>query len=147
MFKPGNILYINNFEFENITRNKYLIVLCHLGGTAIIASFTTSQQYVNETDVKDGIIKTANKHCYCFLKDSPVGTNGFSFPKTTFVLLFQNIRKLPIDKLLENYKIEIVCSLNKARFIDILYCIYTSEHSSKMVKQEIDKLLNELTSE
>jgi hypothetical protein len=147
MFEPGNILYIHDYQFANRPRNKYLVVLCNLDNIAIVSSFTTSQQYVNEADIRDGIIKTANKHCYCFQKDIPVGTNDFKFSKTTFILPFQNVRTLPINKLLQNYRIEKICSLNKERFIDILYCIYTSEYSTNKIKREIDKLLNKLHSE
>ena len=99
MFDPGNILYIPDYEFPNRIRDKYLVVLCNINGVAIVSSFTTSQQYVNDTDVRDGIIKTQNKHCFCFLKSRPIGTNGFSFRKTTFILPFRNVSTLSINKL------------------------------------------------
>lgn len=145
MFEPGSLLYVHDFEFGNITRSKYLVVLCVVNGVSIVCSFTTSKQYVNESDVKDGIIKTPNKHCYCFLRNVPAGTNNFSFPKTTFIFTIQNARILPIKKLQDQYRIDYVCTINPDRFIDILYCFYTSEHTPQNIKRELDKLLKDLT--
>lgn len=150
MFVAGNILHIKDFEFSNIAKSKYLIVLCNDGENAIVASFTTSKTYVNDEDIKPGIIKTDKKLCFHFPAGEVVGVdNDFAFPKNTFVFPFQNIRNFRIEQLTHKYgdRISRVGKLKVRWFYDLLYCIYCSEYIKKKQKVLLEALLNKIAAE
>ncbi|MGQ8335664.1 hypothetical protein ACUNWD_03880 [Sunxiuqinia sp. A32] len=149
MFSAGNLLLIRNFELNSgITKDKFLIVIAEINeSTKIVASFTTSQAYINQSDIKPGCIKTETKHCYHFPKGKVISDCGFSFRKDTFVFLFHNVIDFDIQILQAKYphnEIEVMCKLSDDEYCDLLYCVYNGPFVSKKVKRTIEPIIESL---
>ena len=93
-FEKGSILYFSPFVFDNgdNPKNKYFLVLQSTEQNVILASLPTSQDHVPASlERKHGCINRSdiNFNCYLFEKGRVVCTNGFSFPKETYVYGFR----------------------------------------------------------
>ncbi len=155
MFLSGNLLLIRNFELRSgETKDKFLIVLADINSSSkIVASFTTSQAYINPKDIKPGCIKTATKHCYHFPKGRIIGENGFCFKKDTYVFLFDNVKEFDIQRLQTKYpydQIDVMCRLSDEEYCNLLYCayqgIFVTQKIKKIIEPVIEKLVKKIES-
>lgn len=93
-FTVGAILYFSPFYFSNgdSPKNKYFLVLHCDNQNVILASLPTSQDHVpNTIEKKHGCIDNGeiNFNCYYFESGRVVCSNGYSFPKATYVYGFR----------------------------------------------------------
>jgi len=154
MFSSASLLYIFDYDFEDGSpyRNKYLVVLYNVNGTSIIASLTTSQDYVPNGDKKEGCIKIDEKciHCFHLPKDKEIGENGFSFAKDTFIYIHQNIRQKEVQHLLDKYqitnKIQHVDNLNSNIYCELLECIVQGRFVPRKIKSLLQAKITDLIS-
>lgn len=91
MYLSGSIIYFTQFYFNNgksAPKNKYFIVLCHENEDLIVASLPSSQDYIPAYAQKDHgciDIPEGGFNCYHFSTTKTVTTNGWSFPKPTYI--------------------------------------------------------------
>ena len=95
MFKEGNILYFDQFFFDNgnTPKPKYFLVLKEVGGQLVLASLPTSHDHIPSNKEKvHGCIddSTINFNCYYFQAGKVVAYNEideteFFFPRDTYV--------------------------------------------------------------
>ncbi len=93
-FVEGSLLYFEPFIFLNgaTPKNKYFIVLKHTDDTIVVASLPTSKDSIPSKLTKQhGCIDQSdiNFNCYYYSPTVSVCTNGFAFPKETYVYGFR----------------------------------------------------------
>lgn len=144
-FDDGSVLYFNPFIFgENNAKPKYFIVLKHTSDTVIIASLPTSKDSVPENiDKQHGCIESTgiDFNCYFFSPDIDICTNGFSFPKETYIYGFRlqewDFRTFLFQEINEQTTIQQVGILKENEYLKIIQCLKQS-HS---VKRKFKKVL------
>lgn len=93
-FPVGTIIYFTPFYFPNgksAPKNKYFIVLQHDGDEWLVASLPTSVDRVPEGIAHEhGCVHLpkAMFSAYIYEPDKPVTTDGWGFPRTTYVYIF-----------------------------------------------------------
>lgn len=129
MFDTGNILYCQNFIFNNgnTPKSKYFIVLKREADGIIIGSLPTRTNKIPSfVDVPHGCVnKNENLfNCYLFQAEKPICENGFYFDLPTFV--YGDDAEIYEAKTVEsNYT------------LDINYKV-----EGKMLKEEFEKLID-----
>lgn len=133
ILKPGNILRIPNYEFENggENRDKYLIVIdVSEEKSLLLRVLTTSQIKVPEDKIIHGCRNEPENglHYFMFEKERCIGSHqaiDFHFPKHTFILFRNNIKDVAIDSFIQKYKdlAECVCTLEATEFSRLKKCI------------------------
>jgi hypothetical protein len=133
VLKPGNILRIPNYEFENggESRDKYLIVIdISEESSLFLRVLTTSQIKVPEDKAIHGCRNEPENglHYFMFEKKRCIGTykeQDFHFPKHTFILFRNNIKNLDLVPFINKYKdvTECVCHLQTDEFTRLKKCI------------------------
>ena len=131
--KPGNILWIPNYEFENggESRDKYLIVIDVAEEVSLLLRvLTTSQVKVPEDKIIHGCRNEPENglHYFVFEKDRCIGSYksvDFSFPKYTFVLFRNNIKDISKQTFIQKYSdiAHCVCTLAPSEFTRLKKCI------------------------
>lgn len=95
-WKPGQILRIRNYKFEDdgSTRDKYAIVLCTNEKEAfLIHSLTTSQNNLAVPGMQHGCSVYKTVPYYFFPKEKVIGDQQFFFSSDTFIFFRNNVRK------------------------------------------------------
>lgn len=110
MFTEGSLLYFDPFYFKsgNTAKPKYFLVLKVTGDQTILATLPSSQDYVpSSQSIAHGCVELAeaNFNCYIFIAGQPVTTQGWSFPKNTFLYGHQ-IDEYLIATLTDIYPVE-----------------------------------------
>jgi len=133
ILKPGNILRIPNYEFENggESRDKYLIVIDVSNERSLLLRvLTTSQLKVPEDKAIHGCRNEPENglHYFMFEKKRCIGVyqeQDFHFPKHTFILFRNNIKDLDLEPFITKYKsiAECVCHLEGGEFNRLKKCI------------------------
>lgn len=147
MFVEGTILFFDPFYFKNgnASKAKYFIVLKIIEDKIILASLPSSQDfvpnYVDKTTAECIEIPEANFNCYLFAAGKVIASNGWAFPKNTFVY-GQQIDVYETETLEEIYPIEgvdyeIKGEITKAVFDAMMLCF----KNSASVKRKFKKLL------
>lgn len=131
--RPGNILRIPNYEFENggEPRDKYLIVIdVSEQKSLLLRVLTTSQIKVPEDKIIHGCRNEPEHglHYFMFEKKRCIGTHGtldFHFPKHTFILFRNNIKDVELEIFIQKYDAlaESVCTLESSEFNRLKKCI------------------------
>ncbi len=135
-FKDGNILYFTPFFFTDAKSDpkpKYFLILKHIGDRVILSSLPTSKDAVpNSITKQHGCLddKKINFNCYYFSPDVEVCTNGFKFPKETYVYGFR-LQEFDVDTLLfqqANNKttINLIGTLTEGEYFAICQCLKNS---------------------
>ena len=153
MFENGQIIHIENYEFDNgdiKNTGKFLIVILNQEGKTIIASLTSSQNYVPDNLKKTGCVndKTKQISCYFFPKSINITANNFFFPKDTFIYFHHNVFKKEINHLLKKYQNKITekGKLIDKQYQDLIYCIYKSQFTKRGIRRILEKHLEEIMS-
>lgn len=146
MFLPGQIIYFQNFYFNNgnAAKPKYFIVLSNRDNKIIIGALPTrSNNAPSFVTVPHGCINMDDRcyNCYVIEKDKVVGQNGFSFYMPTFIYGDQ-IEDYEVENFNEKYPIqgidyEIIDTLTDVEFTSLKKCLL----NSKSVKNKIKKYL------
>lgn len=133
VLRPGNILRIPNYEFENggESRDKYLIVIdVSKVSSLFLRVLTTSQIKVPEDKAMHGCRNEPENglHYFMFEKERRIGNynnQDFHFPKHTFLLFRNNIKSLELEPFVIKYKdvTECVCHLQADEFTRLKKCI------------------------
>lgn len=101
LWKPGQILRINNYKFEDdgSTKDKYAIVLYTNDTEAyLIHSLTTSQNNLSVGSGNYGCSVHHNVPYYFIPKNQVIGDQGYYFDRDTFIFFSGNIRKEQYSK-------------------------------------------------
>ncbi len=148
MFDTGNILYCQNFEFDDggPSKTKYFIVLKHDGNDLIVGSLPTRKNKVpNIIDVEHGCVNDDERriNCYVFQAKKAICDNGFCFDLPTFVygdaIRIQDAKIINSRYILnKNYTFE--GKLSGSEFNALLKCFSNSDS----VKNKIKRLLPSL---
>lgn len=153
MFSNGNLLHFEDYEFDNGgSKNKYMVVLYNVDGVSIVASLTSSQDYIPDSAKTDGCIHDDDKglHCYMIPTGLCIGSNDYSFKKDTYIYVHMNIRDKKIEDLVNNYqakgKLKKKCTLNPDTYRALLQCIVKGKFVAKKVKLLLNKRLSEIDS-
>lgn len=152
MLSPGKILYIHNYDFgeEHAERNKYLIVLHKVDDTYILVSLTTSKDHIPDRLLATGNLclreDENNIHSYFFPSEKVIGTNGFSFPRNTFIdinksQVFQKETIYLTDKYVVSGLTEEKDVLTQEEYHNLLYCISKARHIPLGIKRQIEGVL------
>lgn len=144
MFTTGNLLYINNYHFENgnPSKPKYLIVLDNDGTDIIVMNLPTSKVFIPDSITKQhGCINDEEKdiNCYYFQAKRVISDNGFYFPKDTFIYS-QQVGVISITAFKNIYcdtNCDVKCSVNVDELQAIKECL---KHSNR-IKNKIKKRL------
>lgn len=152
MLRTGNLILVSDYKLRSgQTKNKFLIILSDESEhPTILLSLTTSQQYLQQEDLKPGCIEKGAKHMFLFPANTEIGDNGFFFRKDTFILTINNIVETTEAGFLKKYpieKIRKVCTLKDHWFFDLVYCIYKSQYLPVKYKPRLEKLLEMLGSD
>jgi hypothetical protein len=153
LFYPPNIVLIKLFDFKKAgkdPKDKFMIVILQTSSDAIVAPLTTSKDYIPDSHkgkrcVIDG---PSRLHCYCIPKDLPVGKNGFSFRKDTYLQVQGNLMKRSIAELTAKYLLtgaaQLMDELTDQEYCDLLYCIYKSEFVPRGIRRDMEPIIAEL---
>lgn len=153
MFNPPNIVLIKLFDFKKAgadPKDKFMIVILQTSSDAVVAPLTTSKDYI--PDYHKGkrcvIDEPSRLHCYCIPKDLPIGKNGFSFRKDTYIQVQGNLMKRNIAELTEKYlsngAAKLMDALTDKEYSDLLYCIYKSQFVPRGIRQAMEPVITEL---
>lgn len=153
MFSPRSILLIKNFDFEREgaeSKDKFMIVLLQTATDAIIAPLTTSKDFIPDAynGMRCVIDKPSCLHCYRIPRNLPIGKNGFSFSKDTYIQVQGNLTKRSISDLKRRYQdtntISLLDELTDAEYCDLLYCIYKSKFVPRGIRDIIEPIIEAL---
>ena len=147
MFTEGTLLFFNLFEFRNNnpSKPKYFLVLAATPTHTVLATLPSSQDYVPASvqPLRHGCIELpqATFNCYVFLSKTPVTTNGWAFPKNTF-LYGQQLDEFEIAVLTDIYPVEgvdyeIIGTLTNQEFEQVRQCFI----QSAFVKRKFKRML------
>lgn len=144
MFTPGDILYFDPFYFKNgnPAKAKYFIVLAVTPASTVLATLPSSKDFVPSGQaIEQGCIEieTANFNCYVFSGGQPVATNGWAFPRNTFVY-GQQIDEYEVANLQSHYPVagldyEIVGQLRPDEFGRLRACLLASASVKRKFKR------------
>jgi hypothetical protein len=152
-YKPGTILFIENFIFKDGVEKdtgKYIIVLGNFKKKSVIISITTSQDHVPYRLKTRQCIheKNMNIHVYYFPVGREICSNGYGFPKSTYIYLngghIQDYDLNRLEKEIQNGKVNEKGVLSKENLIELLYCIIKSPQVAKKFITIIEKMLKYL---
>jgi hypothetical protein len=120
----------------------------NIDGDTIIASLPTSQQYVDDKNLKKGAIEQGFTKGYFFPKNEVIGKNNrFSFKLNTFVLFRSNVFKESINAILRKYpksNITVLDTLLDQEFQNLIYAMYKSDTLPPYIENIFEKLLDEI---
>lgn len=145
-FNEGNILYFEPFYFQDKPeyKQKYFIVLKHFDNKIILASLPTSKDSVpSYIDKQHGCIEefSINFNCYYFSPNIKICTNGFSFPKETYIYGFRlqdfDIGTFLLQEKLGKTTITLKGCLTTTKYESILYCLKNSGAIKKKYKRKL----------
>lgn len=149
-FVKGSILYFSPFIFDNgdNPKNKYFLVLQCTEQNVILASLPTSQDHVPASlDKTHGCINRSdiNFNCYLFEKNRVICTNGFSFPKETYVYGFRlqlfDLYVFSVQECNNETKIELKGTLLESEYNALIECL----RDSTSVKRKYKTMLKEMS--
>lgn len=142
----GDVLYFDPFYFKDgkTPKPKYFIVLKITGSTTVLASLPSSLDYrpTTSSDAYGCIdVPEACFSCFVFKGGHPVATNGWAFPRDTF-LYGQQIDEYEVAILHDIYPVagldyHIVGTLNDEAFRHLKQCFA----ESGSVKRRFRRLL------
>ncbi|MBP5371193.1 MAG: hypothetical protein J6Y55_04635 [Bacteroidales bacterium] len=142
-FEKGSILYFSPFIFDNgnAPKNKYFLVLQCTEQNVILASLPTSQDHVpTMLEKTHGCINQSdiNFNCYLFEKGRVVCTNGFSFPKETYVYGFRlqlfDLYVFAVQENNDETKIEVKGCLSEEEYNAVILCLKNSSSVKRKFK-------------
>jgi hypothetical protein len=139
-FKPGNLLYVQNYQFTNgTTKPKYFLVISKFEGTLIIASLPTSQDYIPSHIQKvHGCLDYPDYsfNCYHFGANTKICSNGFFFPLNTY-LYGEWVDTFEQEKINEIPNAVVKGSLNEQELQSIIKCFKNSEKVKNKIKKRL----------
>lgn len=148
MFKEGALLYFDPFLFKNgaSPKRKYFIVLHRTDDDILLASLPTSKDHIpSDEEIRYGCLESPERRIsvFVFIARQAVATNGFAFPRNTFVY-GADLDEYRADVFLnqqETNKTQIIQMgiLQPTVFADLKRCL----SESKMVKNRYRRLLTE----
>ena len=142
-FEKGSILYFSPFIFSNgdEPKNKYFLVLHCDEQNLILASLPTSQDHVpGSLEKKHGCINQSdiNFNCYLFEIGRVVCSNGFSFPKETYVYGFRlqlfDLYVFCVQECNDETKIEVKGRLLDEEYNALVQCLKNSTSVKRKYK-------------
>lgn len=146
MFNEGTLLYFDPFIFKNgaTPKRKYFIVLRNTDNRILLASLPTSKDHIpSDIDIQSGCIEITERciNVFVFIAGYTITTNGFKFPKNTFVY-GANIDEYSIASFTRQQEskettITEIGMLNQDLFNRLKKCLA----ESKMVKNRYRRLL------
>ena len=145
-FNPGEIIY-GYVSSIKPPKYKYLIVLHRDEELSIVACFTTSQPRAGistDESTHGPIRKNGDCLSYVFQAGRAIGCNPatrerFSFPLKTTVTFDYGVIEGPIERFRSMFNdARTVCILDKEEFMNLLYAMYQSSHSSLRHKQILE---------
>lgn len=106
-FKPGCLLWINDYEFEDGAKpkEKFMVVL-HSDDNLlhIIHCLTTTNNKFGEDDIKKGCHEHKGMRFWYYPPNHPVGMKEFCFSEHTYISFYNNIRECSINKFEKQFK-------------------------------------------
>lgn len=148
MFTEGDILYFDPFYFKNgnPAKAKYFIVLAVTSTNTVLATLPSSKDFVPAGQaIEPGCIEIqiANFNCYVFSAGQPVATNGWAFPRNTFVY-GQQLDEYSLYDLLSRYPVagldyEIKGRLTTDEFNRLRACLATSASVKRKFKRMLQQ--------
>lgn len=145
MFDTGNILYCNDFQFNNGNqpKNKYFIVLKRDGNNLIIGSLPTRTNKVPSfIDIEHGCVNKDDRcfNCYLFQAKKPICDNGFCFDLPTFVY-GDEIESYDVKTVEANYELDVTYKvegrLTNEEFSALIGCFTNSDSVRNKIKKAI----------
>lgn len=146
MLKSKDILYFTPYIFDNGTpsKPKYFIVLHVDASEVILATLPTSKDHVpNQIIKKHGCINNPAMmfNCYYFEKERAVCTNGFAFPRDTYVYA-EEVGAFSKEKMLQYYPEEgidytKIGILTDDEFKGILNCFKVSKNLKRGIRRQL----------
>ena len=145
-FQQGAILYFDPFIFPDggKPKPKYFLVLKVLDDVCLLASLSTSKDFVPSTVEKEhGCIERPdiNFNCYYFDPNIVICDNGFAFPIETYVYVYRlqtfRLDTLLLQEITDQTMIEECGVLTKDEYTAIIRCL----SNSPAVKRAYRKLL------
>ena len=145
MFDTGNILYCDDFKFNNNdpSKAKYFIVLKRINDKLLLGSLPTRKNKIPSfIDKSHGCINRNDRcfNCYLFEPLKPICDNNFSFPLPTFVYA-DEIDSYDVEIIDKNYKLgmnyKVEGKLTQKEFNALIDCVV----NSTAIKRGIRRLL------
>lgn len=151
IFTSGNILFVEDYDFGNVTEKNDKIVIILFGNeknTFIIQTLTTSKNKTPFENIKHGCMNSKDGFFSFYKFDSgrEVGIKSnnkpFSFNLDTFIFFRDNIRKIEVTSYLQYYgKVTILAKMNQVEYDRLIKCIIKSRHVKNKTKLELEQLL------
>ncbi len=155
MLEPGEIVY-GFVKDIHPPKNKYIITIYRDDELRIVTCFTTTKNRVGvplET-LTHGYVKNGDDIVGYFFDKSIVighnpGTNSeYHFPRNCVIPFGYGIREGSKENILaELDHPEVVCTLSKKEYRDIVYAMYRSRQTNPKYKPYLEKILQELCEE
>lgn len=143
MYTPGKIIYFDPFFFkEGGSKPKYFLVLKVIDDNVILASLPSSIEHLPAgMEIKHGCLEipSACISCYIFEAKKPITTNGWFFPRNTFLYACW-LDDYHIPKLMEMYSIEkveyeIIGEITKEELQNVIKCFAVSNTIKRRYKK------------
>lgn len=147
MFDTGNILYCDDFKFNNNdpSKAKYFIVLKRVNNKLVVGSLPTRKNKIpNFIDISHGCVNRNDRcfNCYLFEPQRSICDNGFSFPLPTFVYA-DEIDSYDVEIIDKNYQLgvnyRVEGKLTDKEFKDLLDCVVNSTAIKRGFKRMLSK--------
>lgn len=145
LFTQGNLLYIQDYRFEdgNGQRNKYmLVVFVDEATSVIIRALPTSHDHVPDDKLNHGCTNNEVFSFFMFKRGRAVCENGFAFARNTFVYFQQNLLQTAIASL-QSYpreQVELKGRLTEAEFNRFIKCLKASRHVPRGILRKINEV-------
>ena len=150
MFEAGTIFYFNIFQFKNSgtePKPKYFVVIKHIDNVTILASLPSSQKHLPyNLQATYGCIELPDSGigCYVFQAGMPVATNGYAFPKNSYIY-GQHLDEYAIENITDLYPLLGVDYAIKGQLLpnilsDIIDCLKNSAAVKKRFKRYLSNI-------
>lgn len=151
MFRPREIVYGYARWFRE-PHNKYLVTIYQDEELNIVACFTTSKDRagVPPERIRHGAVSSPEGcEAYVFERGRTIGTNPetgepFSFPLRTTVTFDYGVREAQRDFFVQEFTgAKVVCVLNEEEYMNLVYAMYISPHTSERHRKVLDRIMQE----
>ncbi|MBN8570701.1 MAG: hypothetical protein J0M18_13830 [Ignavibacteria bacterium] len=141
MISSGNIIHIENFDFEDGSEPKnkfFLVIYCEDETATIVQVFPTSQGSHTSAARRVHGCNNQSVHFYLFTANTPVAEKGdgspYSFSKDTYIYL-RNVIVSTSSKLSKyTSQMKLVAKLTDAELTELIKCLKGSNQTLNEVK-------------
>jgi len=141
MISSGNIIHIDNFDFEDGSEPKnkfFLFIYCEDETATIVQVFPTSQDSHTSADRRVHGCNNQSIHFYLFTAGIPIAEkedgSEYSFSKDTYIYL-QNVIVSTSTKLLKyRNQMKLIAKLTDAEHKELIKCLKGSNQTRNDVK-------------